>query len=383
MATTQEWHTEETEDDTYSDTSARWTSIIARDRTADGAFVYAVVTTGVFCRPGCSSRLPKRDNVVFFQTAPEAAQAGFRPCRRCRPDTPTSPYGADAALIEKVCGQIAQAEEMPLVRDLAHSAGLSVFHFQRLFKAVTGITPKQYMMAYRAKRFRDGLRQDQSVTEAIYDAGFGSSSSAYAGSDGTLGMPPGKYRRGAEDIEIWWMAATCALGWVLVAATSRGICSIAFADTPEALRAELDERYPRAHIREAGPEFKAWLDAVLSLIETPERGLDLPLDIQGTAFQQRVWQALRDVPAGHTISYAELAQRIGTPRGTRAVGRACASNPIAVAIPCHRAVRSNGTLAGYRWGISRKTELLEQERVAAARKRRDVRKLPSDLVERD
>jgi len=339
----------------------RWQAVLARDRSADGAFVYAVVTTGVFCRPGCSSRTPRRDNVVFLNSATVAIGAGYRPCKRCRPESTASPYASDVAMIEKVCHQIAQAEEVPLVRDLAQTAGLSVYHFHRVFKSVTGITPKQYIMAHRQQRFRDGLRQGKTVTEAIYGSGFGASSRAYAGSDGALGMPPGAYRRGAEGIEIWWATAPCELGWILVAATVRGICCIAFADTPELLRAELNERFPKARMSRAGPEFMAWVDAVLAAIETPERGLKLPLDIQGTVFQHRVWQALRQVPAGKTISYAELARRVGVPKGARAAGRACAANSIAMAIPCHRAVRGDGALASYRWGINRKEALLKRE----------------------
>ncbi|MBI4781184.1 MAG: bifunctional DNA-binding transcriptional regulator/O6-methylguanine-DNA methyltransferase Ada [Oscillatoriophycideae cyanobacterium NC_groundwater_1537_Pr4_S-0.65um_50_18] len=338
-----------------------WEAIKNRDRHADGAFVYAVKTTGVYCRPGCSSRLPNRDNVQFFQTCTEAAQAGFRPCKRCQPHT-LSPQETQVALIAKICKMIEASDISLSLSELSTAAGLSQYHFQRLFKQIVGVTPKAYEIAQRQKRVRDGLQQGSSVTQTLYDAGFCTSSHFYQGAIDMLGMVPKQYKAGAEDVEIQFAIEQSFLGWVLVAATERGICAIDLGDTPRALAAQLQSRFPNAQFREPDASFAQEVAQVIAFIETPDRGLDLPLDIQGTAFQQRVWKALQTIPAGTTMSYAEVAQQIQQPTAVRAVATACAANRLAVAIPCHRVVRSNGDVSGYRWGVERKRVLLEREK---------------------
>ncbi len=338
----------------------RWQALANRDRHADEIFVYAVKTTGIYCRPTCASRLPSRQNVRFFQTCTEAEQAGFRPCKRCQPNA-TSPREEQVQLIAKICKMIEASEISLSLSKLAAVAGLSQYHFQRIFKEIVGVTPKAYAIAQRQKRVQDSLQQGASVTQTLYDAGFGTNSHFYAGATDMLGMAPSQYKRGAAEIKIQFAIERSFLGWVLVAATERGICAIDFGDTPQALMAQLQTRFPNAQIRESDATFSGWVAQVIALIETPDRGLNLPLDIQGTAFQQRVWQALQTIPSGTTISYAEVAQQIDRPTAVRAIATACAANRLAVAIPCHRVVRSNGELSGYRWGVERKRALLERE----------------------
>ncbi|MBW4657547.1 MAG: bifunctional DNA-binding transcriptional regulator/O6-methylguanine-DNA methyltransferase Ada [Drouetiella hepatica Uher 2000/2452] len=344
----------------FSTDELRWEALANRDRQADGAFVYAVKTTGVYCRPACSSRLPSRHNVYFFQTCSEAEQAGFRPCKRCQPNT-TSPRAEQVQLIAKICKKIEASEISLSLSELAAVAGLSQYHFQRLFKEIVGVTPKAYGIAQRQKRVRDGLQQGRSVTQTLYDAGFGTNSHFYEGAIDMLGMVPSQYKAGAADVEIQFAIERSFLGWVLVAATEKGICAIDFGDTPKALTEQLQSRFPNAQIRESDAIFSGWVAQVMALIETPDRGLDLPLDVQGTAFQQRVWKALQTIPPGTTVSYTEVAQQIDSPTAVRAVATACAANKLAVAIPCHRVVRSNGELSGYRWGVERKRALLDRE----------------------
>ena len=338
----------------------RWEALINRDRQADGAFVYAVKTTGVYCRPACYSRLPNRPNVRFFKTCLEAEQADFRPCKRCQPNA-RSPREEQVQLIAKICKMIEFSETSLSLSELASVAGLSQYHFQRLFKEIVGVTPKAYGVAQRQQRVRQGLQQGTSVTQTLYDAGFGTSSHFYQGAIDMLGMAPRQYKAGATDVEIQFAIERSFLGWVLVAATARGICAIDFGDTPQALTAQLQTRFSKAQLQEPDANFSAWVTQVIALIETPDRGLDLPLDIQGTAFQQRVWKALQAIPPGTTLSYSEVAQQINQPTAVRAVATACAANKLAVVIPCHRVVRSNGDLSGYRWGIERKQALLERE----------------------
>ncbi|HWQ12513.1 MAG TPA: bifunctional DNA-binding transcriptional regulator/O6-methylguanine-DNA methyltransferase Ada [Roseiflexaceae bacterium] len=344
----------------YTTDAARWEAIERRDRGADGAFVYGVRTTGVYCRPWCPSRRPRRDNVLLFDTCAGAERAGFRPCKRCDPAAQNrrDPH-ADA--IVRACKRIEEAETAPSLRELAEEAGLSQYHFQRLFKAAVGLTPKQYALAHRQRRLRERLRQDATVTEALYNAGFESSGRFYAEGSGLLGMTPSEYRRGAPGQVIRAAVAPCYLGWALVAATGRGVCAIEFGDEPEALRERLRARFPGAELREGDPEFAAWFAQVLAFIEAPRGALDVPLDIQGTVFQRRVWEALRALPPGATASYGQIAGRIGQPAATRAVAQACAANPLAVAIPCHRVLRGDGELGGYRWGVERKRALLARE----------------------
>lgn len=343
----------------FSTEQTRWEAIRQRDAAAEGHFFYGVKTTGVYCRPTCSSRLPNLENVRFFTTGNEAETAGFRPCKRCQPQAD----GPDnhTELIQQACEQIAAATTPPSLDELAAAAGLSPSYFHRLFKTKTGVTPKQYALAHRHNQLHDRLQQDGSVTEAMYNAGYGSSSSLYEQSTTLLGMKPSQFRRGADGQQIQFAVTPCYLGWVLVAGTTKGICAIELGDQPEMLQSRLQERFPLADLQEGAATFRQWVQQVMTFLEAPSDRLDLPLDIQGTAFQRRVWLALRDIPAGTTLSYGEVAERIGQPKATRAVAQACASNKLAVAIPCHRVVRQGGDLGGYRWGVSRKQTLLQRE----------------------
>jgi AraC family transcriptional regulator of adaptative response/methylated-DNA-[protein]-cysteine methyltransferase len=338
----------------------RWAAVLARDAGADGRFVYAVRTTGIYCRPSCGSRRPRPENVEFHATAAAAEQAGFRACRRCHPATPGR-RERTAGLVATLCRVIEQADAPPPLADLAQRAGLSPFHLHRLFKSVTGVTPRQYAEAHRARRVQAGLRGAARVTDAIYDAGYNSSGRFYGEAAARLGMTPTRYRAGGAGTEIRFAIGECSLGSILVAASDRGVCAILLGDDPEALARDLQDRFPRAQLVGGDADFEQLVARVVGMIEAPARGHDLPLDVRGTAFQQRVWQALREVPAGQTLSYSDVARRIGAPRSVRAVARAVASNPLAVAIPCHRVVRLDGDLAGYRWGVERKRALLARE----------------------
>jgi AraC family transcriptional regulator of adaptative response/methylated-DNA-[protein]-cysteine methyltransferase len=347
----------------FATSDARWDAVRRRDRAADGAFYYSVLTTGVYCRPSCAARLPRRANVAFHATCQEAEAAGFRPCKRCRPDE--GPLAERyASIVAHACRAIEEAEEAPSLDALAMSAGMSRFHFHRVFKAVTGVTPKAYADARRAARVRDELAQAATVTEAIYGAGFNSSGRFYAASSDLLGMTPSAFRAGGDGASIRFAVGECSLGSILVAATDKGICAIQFGDDPDVLVRELQDRFPKALLVGGDAGFERLVAAVVGLVEEPGHGLDLPLDVRGTAFQQRVWRALRAVPSGSTASYAEIAARIGRPKAVRAVAQACAANPVAVAIPCHRVVRTDGALSGYRWGAERKRALLDRERAA-------------------
>jgi AraC family transcriptional regulator, regulatory protein of adaptative response / methylated-DNA-[protein]-cysteine methyltransferase len=347
----------------FSSDDERWDAILRRDRAADGAFYYSVRTTGVYCRPSCAARRPRRENVAFHATAADADRAGFRPCRRCRPNE-AALAERQALAVAKACRAIEEADEMPSLDDLAEAAGLSRFHFHRVFKAVTGVTPKAYGDAQRARRVRDELTRNDTVTEAIYGAGFNSSGRFYAASSDLLGMTPSAFRAGGNGAAIRFAVGECSLGSILVAATDKGVCAILFGDDPDALVRDLQDRFPKARLIGADKEFERLVATVVGFVEAPAHGLDLPLDLRGTAFQQRVWQALREIPSGSTASYAEIALRIGRPKAVRAVAQACASNGIAVAIPCHRVVRNDGALSGYRWGVERKRALLERESAA-------------------
>jgi len=344
----------------YSTEQARWQALVRRDQRADGAYLYGVVTTGVYCRPACSSRLPNRENVRFFDTFREAEEAGFRPCKRCNP---RSEEGKDtqAEAVARACELIDESEEPPTLAELAGAVGLSPSYLHRLFKKTVGVTPKQYAMEKRLGDVRERLQTDATVTEAIYEAGFASSSRFYEDITEKLGMKPSEYRNGGQGMRIHSAIAQSYLGWVQVAATAKGICAIDLADSPDDLKARLRARFPEASLVENDPNFQVLVAQVLAFLESPQEGLDLPLDVQGTAFQRRVWLALRQIPPGSTASYGEIAARIGNRQAARAVAQACASNPIAVAIPCHRVVRSDGDLGGYRWGQERKGKLLEQE----------------------
>jgi len=339
---------------------SRWEAVVARDASFAGQFYIAVKTTCVYCRPGCPARLPKRANVRFFDTRDEAERAGFRPCRRCKPHQPS----LDRLPTEKIawaCRLIETADEEPKLGDLAGAVGLSPYHFHRIFKQALGVTPKAYAAAHRANRVRARLGKNGTVTEAIYEAGFNSNGRFYAGSSEMLGMTPSDFRAGGSGQEMRFAVCKCSLGPILIAATDKGICAIFFGDDREGLLHDLKRQFPRARIIGGDEDFERLTAKVISFIEDPAKGLDLPLDVRGTAFQHRVWDALRRIPIGSTASYAEIAERIGEPKAVRAVARACATNPIAVAIPCHRVVRSDGGLSGYRGGVERKRALLANE----------------------
>lgn len=344
----------------FSGDDLRWAALADRDARADGAFVYAVRTTGVYCRPSCAARRPKPENVTFHATCAEAEAAGFRPCRRCRPGEP-SRTERHAGAVARACRLIEAAETPPSLVALAEAVGLSPFHFHRVFRQATGITPRAYAAARRADRVAAGLRQAASVTEAIYEAGYAAPSRFYAEAAGRLGMSPSAYRRGGLGARIRFALAECALGAVLVAASERGVCAILLGDEPDALARDLRARFPGAALIDGDAAFAGWVAQVVALVEAPGHGLDLPLDIGGTAFQQRVWTALRAIPPGRTATYAEIARAIGAPAAVRAVALACGANRLAVAIPCHRVVRSDGALSGYRWGVARKRALLARE----------------------
>lgn len=345
----------------FSTDKQRWRALVRRDEAADGAFVYSVKTTGVYCRPNCRSRLPRRENVRFHATCAEAQAAGFRPCKRCRP-TQTSPAERRAAAIANACRLIEQSDELPTLAELAAAAGMSSYHFHRLFKAQTGVTPKAYAQGRRAERLRSELTRRKTVTEAMVRAGFDSSGRFYETAREALGMSPKAYQTGGAGTTIRFAIGQCWLGAILVAATEKGVCAILLGDDAEELAHDLERRFPRAQLLGGDAAFERFVAQVVGFVADPARGWDLPLDVRGTAFQQRVWQALREIPAGTTASYAEIARRVGRPHSFRAVGQAIAANPIAVAIPCHRVVRTDGSLSGYRWGVDRKSKLQQRER---------------------
>ena len=344
----------------FGDEAARWLAVVDRDRKADGHFLYSVSTTGVYCRPSCGSRRARREHVRFHLTGADAERAGFRPCKRCRPGEPALAKQR-AAAVAVACRLIERAEHPPSLNMLADAAGMSRFHFHRVFKSLTGVTPRGYVAAHRARRVREELAQRSTVTEAIYDAGFKSSGRFYAIASEVLGMTPTRFRSGGAGTSMHVAVGECWLGSVLVAATGNGVCAILLGDDADGLLRDLQDRFPKTQLVCGDRDFERLVTSVVGLVEAPALGLDLPLDIRGTAFQQRVWQALRDIPAGSTASYADIARSIGAPRAVRGVAGACTANPIAVAIPCHRVVRSDGALAGYRWGVERKRALLERE----------------------
>ena len=341
----------------------RWAAVLAKDSQADGAFVYSVRTTGVYCRPNCAARPARRENVAFHDSIEAAQAAGFRPCKRCKPDQ-ASLAERNALAVAKACRMIEETEEIPSLDDLAAQAEMSPFHFHRVFKGVTGLTPAAYARAQRAERVRQALPASRTVTEAIYDAGFNSGGRFYEASGKVLGMTPSRFRAGGALATIRFAVGECSLGSILVAATDKGVCAILLGDDPELLVRDLQDRFDRAELIGGDAEFEGLVAQVVGLVEQPRLGHDLPLDVRGTAFQQRVWQALQEIPAGETASYAQVAERIGRPSAVRAVAQACAANALAVAIPCHRVVRNDGALSGYRWGVERKRALLEREAAA-------------------
>jgi AraC family transcriptional regulator of adaptative response/methylated-DNA-[protein]-cysteine methyltransferase len=348
-----------------------WTSVQQRDRNEDGKFFFGVMTTGVYCRPSCPARQPLRKNVRFYETPDAAERDGLRPCLRCRP---LASIGADpnADRIREVCRYIeSHSDEELRLTDLAKMANLSPFHFQRSFKAIAGVTPKQYTEAARLKTFKGGLRKSKDVTEALYDAGYGSSSRVYERADTRLGMTPNQYRQGGRNLTITHATIQSPVGLLMMAATDRGVCFVRFGESETALLDELKREYPQSKIekmrRPHHPEFEKWAAALSAHLEGSQPHVDLPLDIRATVFQMRVWHYLQSIKYGEVQSYAEVAAGIGQPSAHRAVANACAANPVAVVIPCHRVIRGTGELGGYRWGMARKRVLIDRERAAAAR----------------
>lgn len=342
----------------------RWARIVARDKSADGAFWYSVNTTGVYCRPSCASRGCNPKNVTIHDTLESAQRTGFRPCKRCKPDGPTAEV-LNAEMVTRACRLIEGSEEAPSLGELAGALGLSQGYFHRIFKANTGLTPKAYADACKARRVREALAGDGSVTEAFYDAGYSSSGRFYEASNAMLGMTPSNFRKGGSREELRFAVGEASLGSILVASSAKGIAAILLGDDPEALVRDLQDRFPNAALIGADTAYEAIVARVVGFVEAPNVGLDLPLDVRGTAFQQRVWQALREIPAGQTLSYTDVAKRIGAPSATRAVAGACAANKLAIAIPCHRVVRNDGALSGYAWGVERKRAILDREYMAA------------------
>lgn len=354
------------------DVALCWQAVVTRDARQEGAFFYGVMTTGVFCRPGCSARRPKRENVRFYETTKEAELEGLRACQRCHPLGPAS-ADALAARIRDLCDYIDQHADEPLtLAVLGQQVGMSTFHLQRTFRAVVGVSPKQYVDAVRMKRLQTLLRETKrsdvkgsDVTAAIFEAGYGSLSRVYEKSNEQLGMTPMEYREGGQGVEISWATAETPLGLMLIGATDRGLAFIQFGDTQAALLQALQAQYPQAVIRQVGEpsqQFHAWMAALQRYLTGHEPSLRLPVHVRATAFQLKVWRYLQRIPAGSVNSYSEVAKAIGQPGATRAVARACAANAVAIAIPCHRVIRGSGALGGYRWGLTRKRTLLDKER---------------------
>lgn len=346
--------------DRFSSDDDRWQAVVARNSEADGLFFYSVATTGVYCRPVCSARLALRKNVRFHDSCQDAERAGFRPCKRCQPNG-KSRAERDAAIVAEACRMITQTDESLSLDRLADAAGLSRHHFHRMFKAQTGVTPKAFTTAHRNQRIKQELGQQSTITKAIYGAGFATNSRFYESATAVLGMSPKVFKAGGKGASIRFATGKCSLGLVLVAASDKGVCCIMLGDDAGALARELQHRFPNAELISGDQLFEELIATVIQFVERPSHGLNLPLDIRGTAFQQQVWQALQQIPVGSTASYAQIAQRIGKPKSMRAVAQACAANPIAVAIPCHRVIRTDGSLSGYHWGVERKSELLRRE----------------------
>jgi AraC family transcriptional regulator of adaptative response/methylated-DNA-[protein]-cysteine methyltransferase len=338
----------------------RWLRVVGRDRSADGVFWYSVATTGVYCRPSCASRTANPKNVAFHDTLASARATGFRPCKRCNPEG-DSQKTETVALVAEACRIIERSQASPALSDLAKAVGLSTSYFHRLFKAATGLTPKDYASALRAGRVRENLIRGQSVTEAIYEAGFNSGGHFYEKAKNMLGMTPSRYRAGGAGEDMRFAVGQSSLGAILVASSAKGVASILMGEDPESLVRDLQDRFPKARLIGGDGDYEQLVARVVGFVEAPNIGLDLPLDVRGTAFQQRVWRALGEIPPGKTVSYTQIAHAIGAPTAVRAVAGACAANNLAVAIPCHRVVRNDGTLSGYAWGIDRKRALIERE----------------------
>ncbi len=342
----------------------RWAKIQARDASADGTFYYSVSTTGIYCKPSCGARQPRSEHVAFYNSCAEAELAGFRACKRCKPGQPDLAQ-SHAMLIAESCRWIESVDENLNLETLAKKASLSTYHFHRLFKSITGLTPKAYSAAHRAKKIREALAKNKRITDAIFAAGYNANSRFYEKSTQVLGMTPTSYKTGGANTTIKFAVSECSLGknlcTILVASSERGVCAIFLGDDVAKLVNDLQDAFPRAELIGADRDYETLVAKVVAFVEMPALGLELPLDIRGTAFQQRVWQALQKTPAGLTVSYSDIAERIGSPKAVRAVAGACAANTLAVAIPCHRVVRNDGAISGYRWGVERKRALLALE----------------------
>ncbi|HEY9792324.1 MAG TPA: bifunctional DNA-binding transcriptional regulator/O6-methylguanine-DNA methyltransferase Ada [Candidatus Obscuribacterales bacterium] len=338
---------------------AKWIAVQQRNRQWDGKFVYAVITTGVYCRPACPARSPKRQNVQFFDEPVQARQAGFRACRRCKPDATNH---ANIQLVESIQSYINENLDRTIpLKELAAHTGLSQFHLQRVFKSETGVSPKQYADGRRMQLFKHEARSGRSLTDAIFEAGYSSSSRLYDRASVSLGMTPAAYRNKGAGVEIEWAFAECRLGSFLIAATKKGICFLQFGKHEGKMLEALQAEFPHAEITANNQSLQKWIDSFIQYLEEPERKLAVPVDLTGTAFQIMVWEYLRKIPVGETRTYSEVAAAIGKPRAVRAVANACASNQVAIAVPCHRVIREDGGLGGYRWGIARKRALLDLE----------------------
>ncbi len=332
---------------------------LARDRSFDGQFVVAVTSTGIYCRPSCPARRPRPDRVKFFDEPVTAEAAGFRACRRCHPKGESA--DPKAPLVAEICRYLDAQVAPPTLEELGAQFGFSPYHLQRIFKRVMGMSPREYIATRRVERFKDSVKEGNKVSEAIYDAGFGSSSRLYEQATAELGMTPGAYRRGGQGMQIGYRIVDCSLGRLLVAATEIGLCFVSLGNDDAVLEMALHNEYPAGQIARADDGFGEWLAAIVEQIEQGMPARDLPLDVQGTALQRQVWAALREIPPGTTTSYSELARSLGRPKAVRAVAQACARNPVAVVVPCHRVTGSDGSLRGYRWGVERKQALIERE----------------------
>lgn len=343
---------------------AKWQAVLARDARFDGRFVFAVSSTGIYCRPSCPARRPKRENVAFFQLPEAAEQASFRACRRCKPRD-SRDIDPQMKMTREVCRIIEANEDEPITLSaLSEKVGVSSFHLQRTFKSIMGISPKDYAEAYRVNKFKQEVRRGEAITNAMYDAGFGSSSRLYEGAAAHLGMTPATYGKGGRGMSINYAIAESPLGRLLVAATSKGVCSVMLGDDDASLKADLLNEFPAAEIRQDEKPLRLSLKTIIEHLKNKSPRVDLPLDIRATAFQRQVWEQLRSIPYGQTYSYSEVAKAIGQDKAVRAVARACATNPVALVIPCHRVIREDKSLGGYRWGLERKKKLLRAEKDA-------------------
>lgn len=338
----------------------RWQIVLDREARYDGQFVFAVRTTGIYCKPSCPARHPRPENVVFFAAPEQAEVAGYRACKRCRPDT-LGPREPNLELIQRVCRALeAQPDDPPTLAELAKQFHLSPYYLQRIFKRLVGVTPKQYTLALRVQRLKAELRDGDTVTTAAYNAGFNGLSRLYE--QPVLGMTPTRYQRGGAAAEIGYAVVESPLGWLLVAATPLGICAVKLGDSPRVLEAELRDEFASATLQSDPPQLRRWVSAIVEYLRGEQPHLDLPTDVRATAFQRRVWEELRRIPLGETRSYSAVAEALGNPKAVRAVARACALNPTALVVPCHRVIGEDGQLHGYRWGLERKRRLLEQEK---------------------